>query len=199
LSSEVFEAADEENHTMAENLHQAGRPSNCMEYQLLTQTPGLILRRLTAADADAYYAMVDCNRAHLSQYGDYQAEKVATLDWVISELSPPSINFRYGIHLGDRMIGRVDLVPVAHLHYTIGYWLRRDSTGRGYAIAACTTVIEYARTALSATDIFAGVTHGNHRSIALLKRLGFRPVAEFATYTRFQLCLTPVTPTIQNS
>lgn len=186
---------------MAENLYQAGRLSHCMEYQLLTQTPGLILRRLTAADADAYYALVDCNRAHLSQYGDYQAEKVATLDWVISELSQPSSNFRYGIHLGDRMIGRVDLVlvPVAAPHYTIGYWLRRDSTGRGYAIAACNTVIEYARAALSATDIFAGVTHGNHRSIALLKRLGFRPVAEFATYTRFQLCLTPVPPTIQSS
>jgi len=170
-----------------------------MGHRLPTPIPGLTLRQLSAADVDAYYAQVDSNRAHLSRYGDYQPEKVATLDSVASELSQPSSNFRYGIYLDGQLIGRVDLVPVAPPHYAIGYWLSQDSTGRGYANAACTAVIEYARTALSATDIFAGVTHGNHRSVALLKRLGFRPVADFATYTRFHLSLNSTTPAIETS
>lgn len=46
------------------------------------------------------------------------------------------------------------------------------------------------------TDIFAGVTHGNHRSVNLLQRLGFRAVAEFETYTRFHRWLDPAEPSL---
>lgn len=41
-----------------------------------------------------------------------------------------------------------------------------------------------ARVVLSATDVYAGVTHGNIASVNLLQRLGFTPVAQFDTHTR---------------
>ncbi|WP_159392934.1 hypothetical protein [Streptomyces cyaneogriseus] len=48
-------------------------------------------------------------------------------------------------------------------------------------------MIDHAVRVLGATDIFAGVTHGNDKSAALLRRLGFEPVADFARCTRFRL------------
>ncbi|MFJ8588956.1 GNAT family N-acetyltransferase [Streptomyces sp. NPDC093595] len=59
----------------------------------------------------------------------------------------------------------------------------------GYATAACTALHGHAARELGATDLFAGVTHGNDRSVALLSRLGFEPVADFEDYTRFRLRL----------
>ena len=69
----------------------------------------------------------------------------------------------------------------------IGYWLDSEFTGKGYASACCQTVIDHARSSLGATDIFAGVTHGNAKSVAVLERLGFHRVEEFETYNRFHL------------
>ncbi|HLU57581.1 MAG TPA: hypothetical protein VKZ81_19165 [Pseudonocardia sp.] len=45
----------------------------------------------------------------------------------------------------------------------------------------------FAEDVLGATDVYAGVGHGNVRSAALLARLGLTPVARFESYTRFHL------------
>lgn len=155
---------------------------------LPTRVPGLILRALTPEDADAYYALLDRNRRHLSRLGDYQEEGDATRAWVRNELDQdPGPHLRYGIRLDGELIGRIDLIAVDPPRYGTGYWLGLDHTGAGRATAACEALFDYAVRALGATDIFAGVTHGNDRSTALLRRLGFEPVADFAHYTRFRL------------
>jgi RimJ/RimL family protein N-acetyltransferase len=48
--------------------------------------------------------------------------------------------------------------------------------------------------ALRATDIFAGVTHGNDKSVAVLRRLGFARVSSFQRYDRYLLVLAPRRP-----
>lgn len=159
---------------------------------LPTRTPGLVLRELTLRDADAYYRLLDANRAHLSRLGDYQAESAATPGWVRDHLAEdPGPDLRYGIRLRGELIGRVDLVATDPPHYGTGYWLCRTRTGAGHATAACEALYGHAARALGATEVFAGVTHGNTASVALLGRLGFEPVARFETYTRFRLRLTP--------
>jgi len=42
---------------------------------------------------------------------------------------------------------------------------------------------------LGATDVFAGVRHGNVRSVAVLRRAGFVESVHFDHYTRFRLPL----------
>lgn len=159
---------------------------------LPTRIPGLVLRALTLEDADAYYDLLDRNRLHLSRLGDYQEEKNATRAWVREHLGQdPGPDLRYGIRLDGELIGRVDLIAVDPPRYGTGYWLDEARTGAGRATAACRALFDHAARALGATDVFAGVTHGNDRSAALLRRLGFEPVVDFESYTRFRLALAP--------
>jgi RimJ/RimL family protein N-acetyltransferase len=157
---------------------------------IATALAGLTLRDLTVADASTYFAVLDRNRAHLSRHGDYQDEAAATPEWVVDHLCRPAPD-RFGIWLGEQLIGRVDLVHAEPPKFGLGYWLSHDATGHGHATRACAAVIAHARSHRAATDLFAGVTHGNTRSVAVLTRLGFLPVAALPTYTRFHLALTP--------
>jgi RimJ/RimL family protein N-acetyltransferase len=156
--------------------------------RVATAVPGLELSELLPADAVEYHQLISRNSEHLS--ADYAEEAAATLDAVRNYfLHPPDRNLRMGIRLHTRLIGRVDLNPVAPPRYAIGYWLDAASCGRGYATAACTALIAHARVRLGATDIYAGVRYGNDRSVALLARLRFTELARLATYTRFHLPL----------
>lgn len=174
------------------------QPPTAAVRRLDTVNEGLVLKELTVADARTYYRILDRNRAHLSRYGDYQDEANATPAWATDHLGRPAPD-RFGIWLDHHLIGRVDLVHAAPPRHGLGYWLSHDAVGRGHATTACSTLIDYARTRYGATDIFAGVTHGNHRSVALLQRLGFQPVADFDTYTRFHLGLDPKASPIHKS
>ncbi len=149
-----------------------------------------MLTELTVADTDAYYALVQASREHLTAFGDYDGEVAASLEEVREALANPSDrNLRFAIRLEGELIGRIDLVPVDPPRYAIGYWLGAHATGKGYATAAAAALIGYAREQLAATDIFGGVTKGNAKSVAVLERLGFRAVTEFDTYTRYHLPL----------
>ena len=95
----------------------------------------------------------------------------------------------FGVWLGDALIGRVDLVGREEGNFVLGYWLDHEHTRHGYATSACHALIEYGRSDLNATDIWAGVTKGNIASEKLLERLGFERVADMGTYNRFHLAV----------
>ncbi|MGW0710103.1 GNAT family N-acetyltransferase [Streptomyces sp. NPDC002643] len=158
--------------------------------ELATRVPGLTLCLLAAERADEYDALIDRNREHLTQHGDYQELAASDYNAVRAELlDDPSPSLRCGILLHGALIGRVDLVAVNPPKYGFGYWLDRQATGHGYATAACRALIEYGATVLGATDVFAGVSHGNDRSSAVLTRLGFEVAEVFETYTRYHRAL----------
>jgi ribosomal-protein-serine acetyltransferase len=162
--------------------------------RLATDIGQVELRELQETDADRYYEVVDRNRQHLSRYGDYLAERDATLASVIEYFAaPPDHNIRLGVWHAGALIGRVDLNPVEPPRYAIGYWLDQAHCGRGFATSACAAAIGYAHRVLGATDIYAGVTHGDARSAALLHRLGFQRIADFDAYSRFHLALDQTT------
>lgn len=150
---------------------------------------GLVLRPLEADDADAYFAAVDASREHLAR-GGYEWARSASRQQLTAYLSDPQdSNTRFGVWRRDVFIGRIDFMPVAPPRYSIGYWLAEHAVGQGSATAACRAALDHARSVLGATDVFAGVNHGNTRSVALLRRLGFEHVVDFATYQRFHLRL----------
>jgi RimJ/RimL family protein N-acetyltransferase len=152
--------------------------------EIPTKLPGLTLRPL--ADADAYHALLTANSAHLTQHGDYRDETIKTLEMVRADLAIPGL--RFGIHHDGTLVGRIDLIAAEPPRYSIGYWLAAPATGHGYATAAGQAIVDLAMR-MGGTDIYAGVTHGNTKSAAVLQRIGFTATVEFDTYTRYHRIL----------
>lgn len=155
---------------------------------LTTALPGLVLDALGPEEAGTFYDLLQRNRDHLTALGDFVDDVAAPPEkWVAEFALPDTEGGRFGLFLDRRLIGRLDLVAVDPPKYSIGYWLDAGHIGRGYAKAALTSLLAFAQDELGASDIYAGVTHGNVRSEALLARLGFVPVERFERYTRFHL------------
>lgn len=71
------------------------------------------------------------------------------------------------------LIGCCGLRPHRQKEYEIGFHLRPEFWGQGYAREAAGAVIEYAFTVLKAEKLFAGHNPENKRSGKLLRKLGF--------------------------
>jgi RimJ/RimL family protein N-acetyltransferase/broad-specificity NMP kinase len=159
---------------------------------LHTHVPGLDLRELTAQDASTYYRLVQDSAAHLTSHGDYGDEVAANLTDTIALLADQTaLPVRFGVWHRGSLVGRVDLVPVDPPRFGLGYWLGDHAMHNGWCTASVARLLRHAADSLGATDIFAGVTHGNGRSVAVLMRLGFQQTERFDTYTRYHLPLLP--------
>ena len=157
---------------------------------LATPVADLALRPLKREDARALYDLVHENRGHLTALGDYAELVSSSFEKLDADLANAAAsNLRFGIFLAGTLIGSAVLIPVDPPRHGLGYWLAKDATGKGYATAAVGRLVTFARDDLRASDIYAGVTRGNHRSQALLGRLGFLPAAKFERYTRYHLGL----------
>lgn len=159
--------------------------------RLATARSRLVLRSLEPAEAAGLYALVQANIRHLTQHGDYRDAARTTVDGWLDELATRRPEHNFGVYERGRLVGRVELVPVEPPRYGLGYWLAEHACGRGNATLAVAAIVRHARHGLHATDIFAGITHGNDRSVAVLNRLGFRRSAGFDTYDRYHLPLRP--------
>lgn len=153
---------------------------------LPTAAPDLTLRKLLPEDATLLHAVVQANQVHLTAHGDYANLVAASVETLAIELADLSQQ-RFGIFLRGELIGRVDLIPVDPPRYGLGYWLSEAARGHGYATHALAALLRLAANDLQASEVYAGVTHGNIRSERLLQRLGFTQVAVFDTYSRFRL------------
>ncbi|WP_018353628.1 GNAT family N-acetyltransferase [Longispora albida] len=158
--------------------------------QLRTDIEDLVLRELTIADTEAYHALLQASAGHLTQFGNYEDDLAQSLEDVREYFrNPDDDNYRFGLWYQGELAGRADLNPVNPPHFVLGYWLGGTYTGKGLATAGCEALIRYAGKELAATEIYAGVTHGNDKSVAVLDRLGFEQVAEFEDYTRYRRVL----------
>jgi ribosomal-protein-serine acetyltransferase len=156
--------------------------------ELATEIPGLVLRSLGVDDLERYAELVARNEAHLTHNGDCERHVRASVEDLENELGDDAPG-RFGVWFGDALIGRVDLMRRDGTNAVLGYWLDRNHVGRGFATASCRELIRYGAEDLAITEVWAGVTHGNDRSVAVLQRLGFDEVENMGAYTRFHLAL----------
>ena len=153
--------------------------------QLRTGRDDVILRALTARDAEAYASLLAANREHLTRLGDYTTEVELPASEHAQRLGAEYPPLTFGIYERAVLVGSIALVAVAPPSYGLGYWLAEDACGRGLATVALARMLRYARNGLGATDAFAGVTHGNDRSVSVLERTGFALVQRFDDYDRY--------------
>jgi RimJ/RimL family protein N-acetyltransferase len=151
-----------------------------------TGMPDLVLRPFELTDNADHFTLVQANAAHLTRLGDYEGDVALDLSgWTERFSEPHARDGLFRIVVGDMPVGLIHLGPVDPPRFGLGYWLAETATGRGYATAAVRAILDYAQTRRAATDVFAGVTHGNDKSSAVLARCGFTPVADFDRYTRW--------------
>lgn len=155
-----------------------------------TKLDGVGLRELRAEDSAAYHALVHENRDHLLRLNDdYSSEVNASPeDFARRFDDPENKSLLLGIRQHGHLVGHISLVHHGEpRRWGLGYWLAEEALGQGLATAAVEALVTFARQDLGAEEVLAGVSHGNDRSIAVLRRCGFAPVADFETYTRFRL------------
>lgn len=141
------------------------------------------LRPLSEAELPSYLALWRGNAAYLGT-ADGMARR-SDEDMAREVLSTDALNPHFGIWVGDLLVGRIDLVPVSPPIFSVGYWVAEERAGRGHATQAVRLAVEHAREHLGATDIYAGVRHGNAASRRVLDKAGFVLVSDQGTYLRF--------------
>jgi RimJ/RimL family protein N-acetyltransferase len=156
---------------------------------LTTRVHGLSLRAHLPDDAQALVDVLALNAEHLMGSGDYGAEIATTVARWRLEFGPYAEGrtpaYSFGMWIDDQMVGRIVLLPVDPPRYGLGYWVTESQQGKGVASAAVAAIVEHART-IGASDVFAGVNHGNDASMRVLLGSGFQVAEDFACYTRFR-------------
>ena len=158
------------------------------------RTERLLLRCWRAEDAAELALVLAANTARLGAWIPRQVAEAAPVPELARRLAGfadrfhADIEWRYGLFSPDEqlMLGEASLfprsadgrVPLASAdRVEIGYWLREDATGQGFATEA-------ARALVAEASMLPGVQHveircdaRNERSAAVPRRLGFRLVA----------------------
>jgi ribosomal-protein-serine acetyltransferase len=145
-----------------------------------TLSPEAELRLLDVGDAEALFALVDRNRAHLRQWlpwVDYtrtiEDSRMFRLEGL--ERFAENGSFEAGIWYKGELAGVIGLhrIAWAERKTSIGYWLGEEFQGKGLMTMACRAVIRHAFEDMDLNRIEIKVAIGNFRSRAIPQRLGF--------------------------
>jgi len=146
----------------------------------VVETERLRVRRLDAED-DAFILALVNEPSWIRYIGD---KGVRTLDDArrYIEVGPMAMYERLGFGLylvelkaANEPIGICGLIKRETLEdVDLGFAFLPKHRGKGYAFESATAVLSYARTALGLSRIVAILSPDNHRSGALLEKLGFR-------------------------
>lgn len=155
------------------------------------RTARLLIRRWRASDAAELAPILAANVDHLAPWIPWRVAEplpAAQLARRIDEFSQAfdaEREWRYGVFARDthRILGDVSLFPrnasgrvqfaVAD-HLEMGYWLRADATGHGYATEAAQRALDLASSLSGMTRVLIRCDERNLASSAIPRRLGFR-------------------------
>lgn len=147
------------------------------------ETPRLWLFPLETSDAPELWTSVESCRAYLEPWlpwVPFQVEPASAVGYADASMSDwdhgRALRFAVRDRPGKRFLGIVSLEGVSHLNLAadLGYWLRQDENGRGLMSEAAGAAVSWAFQKLGAHRIRVAAATDNHRSLAVIRRLGFR-------------------------
>lgn len=164
---------------------------NSMPIPADLRTERLYLRSWKAADAAGLLPLLEANVDHLGDWIPPQVAGPAPLSEIELRLAGfaedfhTGRNWRFALFSADQraLFGEVDLFPRSaeeRVHFAsadrmeIGYWLRSDVTGMGYATEAARAMLELAAAMPKVTRVEIHCDPRNAPSAAVPRRLGFR-------------------------
>jgi ribosomal-protein-serine acetyltransferase len=138
------------------------------------------LRLLKDSDADELYALIDANRAYLSQWMPWPSAQTLddTSNFIRTTRRQLAENngFQAAIVFESSIIGVIGFHAVHWEHRTtsIGYWLAEKHQGKGTMTQAMRSLVEHALGTWQLNRVEIRVAPENARSRAIAERLGFR-------------------------
>lgn len=137
---------------------------------------GLVMRPLTPEDAQDYFAAIDYDREHLSQFGDTTAAKYPTVEAVAASIEAPSnpLKLRMGLWSDDNVfVGSENLEPIDSESAEVGYWIGKQHTGHHYASRGLRLLTDFAIGEVGYQTLVAKVDIRNTASQHVLTAAGY--------------------------
>jgi ribosomal-protein-serine acetyltransferase len=143
--------------------------------------PGIELKLLEPADAQAIFALTEENREYLRQWLPWvdRTHSVADVRQFITEMVIPqwldSRGPQCGIWLEGTLEGSIACHPIdwQNRACSLGYWITAQRQGRGIITRAVSTMLDYLFRDVGLHRVVIQCGTGNHKSCAVPKRLGF--------------------------
>lgn len=141
------------------------------------------LMPMDPADAPELWQVIDASRAYLFPWlpwVPYNSDEPSTRRFVEACAAEwdagRALRFIIRDRGNARLLGVVGLESCVHIHRSceLGYWLRQDAQKGGLMTEAAAEVIRLAFENLNVHRIRVAAATDNHRSLAVIHRLGFR-------------------------
>jgi RimJ/RimL family protein N-acetyltransferase len=147
------------------------------------RTARLLIRGWAPADAPALKAAIDGSLAELKRWMSWARDEPSELPVIQERLARFQAEFAAGTHwacgifrpAGGEVLGGVSLIPrIGPGALELGYWLRNDCTGRGYATEAAAGLTRVGLGMPGIERIEIRCDPENRASWAVAERLGYR-------------------------
>jgi RimJ/RimL family protein N-acetyltransferase len=153
---------------------------NVEESSHIAPTNRCLLRYAAPSDYDALVAAISAPEfpTELPLASLYRKGKLkAWLDSMSADRR--ACLFSVDLHTGESCIGQVSLIQREQSSsWNLAFWVHPSYWGRGLALEAARSVVEYAFRTMPIQEIWAGAALWNQRSINTLVKLGLIPIHE---------------------
>jgi ribosomal-protein-serine acetyltransferase len=147
------------------------------------ETQRLALYPIEPVDGPELWESVDGSRWHLERWlpwvpfsntpeASQRYAEACAADWDAGR----AVRFAVRDRQSRELLGVVGLDSCVHLHRSceLGYWLKRDATGRGVMTEAARVCVEFALQRMGVHRIRCAAATDNYASLRVIARLGFR-------------------------
>lgn len=150
---------------------------------LIAETKRTVIRELCAQDIDEVIKI--SREEHILKFvEDGRVPEEEQKEKLLAYINNIYSFYDYGIwgifdRVDGSLIGLISLdllTSIEEAQYEIGFFIRRERLGRGFAKEAIETVINYARNKLSVSELIAVTDYENMPARSLLEKCGFTEV-----------------------
>lgn len=158
---------------------EVGRPLKPIPIEIVSADKQVTLKQFVSEDAREMFDLIDRNRDQLSQFGDETSSKYPTYESALVSITHPRNPNRLRFAIRDAqgvMVGSINLTPTEDnpQRGEIGYWMGKESEGKGYMGRAVEALTDYGFFTLGYQTIFGEVVVGNDKSVNVLSRAGYK-------------------------
>lgn len=140
----------------------------------ILEAPGVVLRPLEVADAEALFAAHGDEVTHKYWSSPPHRNVAETRAYIEDTIALPGAHVWAITESGGEALGRIGLFIERDGVADIGVIMRREATGRGLASKALDLVVRYGFETLDLHRVAADIDPDNSASISLFLRAGFQ-------------------------